>query len=103
MDEPLCPCREESMRRAYCIGLGVVLGLGMLVMGGTSHAQTVGRRSCIGIDACTNNTGDVGTKSCNGESACENNSGRILNQACLGDFACDGNSGRVLNQSCLGI
>src|SRR5688500_1877739 len=69
-------------------GLGLALALALLLLSAGVWAQTVGKGSCVGEDACEGNTGPVGNASCLGDEACFDNSGPIRNNACLGRFSC---------------
>jgi len=63
----------------------------------------VGALSCVGKDACVDNTGTVGSISCTGENACRDNGGTVGNISCHGKEACAGNAGVVGNISCHGV
>lgn len=58
--------------------------------------------SCMGTEACLNNTGRIAFGSCNGDQACQNNQGPVGSGACNGDQACVGNEGSVASMSCNG-
>ena len=60
----------------------------------------VGKNSCVGPIACTENTGDVKNNSCDGDFACTFNTGAVGNGSCDGSGACATNTGAVGNGSC---
>jgi hypothetical protein len=63
-------------------------------------AGTHGTNSCIGPDACTNNSGTIGNNSCNGTSACEDNQTTVGDNSCDGHFACPDVGGPIDHDSC---
>ena len=63
----------------------------------------VGHNSCVGENACLDNTGDVKNDSCNGLIVCQRNTGDVGNDSCNGFIAtCERNTGDVKNDSCNG-
>src|SRR5262245_44208580 len=64
--------------------------------------------SCVGVDACTGNTGGLGTNACVGDRACFDNSGNINQNACNGPLlfdqfgVCESNTGSVGVGACQG-
>src|SRR5690242_10269886 len=72
-------CAGEQGRRAAA---PLVL---VLLFAALAWANTVGKNSCVGQDACTGNTGAVGNGSCNGIEACFNSTGNVKNNSCNGD------------------
>jgi hypothetical protein len=96
--------RWRGWRSLTGVLLGLGLALGPLLLPAAAWAQTVGKNSCIGEDACLDNTGTVGNDACDGFDACLDNMGASIgNGACDGDFACADNTGTVGNEACVGV
>jgi hypothetical protein len=81
------------------VGSGVVTDCRRMGATGTSSLPMV---SCMGQDACMNNTGVIDAGACNGDMACQFNSGHVSFLSCNGDGACDHNHGDVTYISCNG-
>jgi hypothetical protein len=95
------------MKRRFILAAGlVVLAAAFGLPGGSVGpppalaAGTHGTNSCIGPDACTNNSGTIGNNSCNGEEACNDNATTIGDNSCDGHVACPDVGGPIDHDSC---
>ena len=91
------------------IALLLTLGLVALLLPSVALAAPPAG-SCIGVDACTGNTGSLQTDACVGEHACFNNAGSINKKACQAPDTpvgvggvCQQNTGSVGVGACQGI
>ncbi len=69
---------------------------------GVALAVAVGEGSCIGDEACFQNSGEVGADSCNGLESCYQNSGDVGADSCNGLESCSQQAMEIGDGSCNG-
>src|SRR4051812_20847599 len=63
--------------------LAIVVAVAGALLGVGVEAKT-GNNSCVGMDACLDNTGTLGNNACRGDMVCHENPGSVDNNACNG-------------------
>jgi len=91
-----------AMKRSglFLLSSGAASACLILLFQSTVFAQ--GDNSCLGTNACRDNTGAVADNSCQGTQACQVNDGAIAAGACIGDRACLNNPDDIGPGECVG-